>query len=326
MSKLWTCPDCRRTFANARQSHACGRSDLRRHLEGKPEAVVRAFDRFRLEVLRCGPVTMVPERTRVAFHTRMSFAALMPRTRYLRGHLVLPATVRSKRFDTTERVGRRTVVHVFRLGGPEEIDEQFSDWIARAYLVGLQRHLPHRDPPPIRSRRLSLVSMTPEAMVALLRGDLVGAERAIGARIPEEWGSAEWSWLRFRLAEYAEDPEALPWMARAMVRRGRWPRAVGDAGFHGRPGPGGMPEIGYEVDAAERGKGYATEAATALIGWAADEHGIERVRACVGPWNKVSLHVVRGLGFRQVGVQMDEVDGEELVFELARPTAFRPSR
>jgi len=326
VSSLWTCPDCGRTFANTRQSHTCGRAGLGPHLEGKPDPVVRAFERFRLEVLRCGPMTMIPERTRVAFHTRMSFAVLTPRMRYLRGHLILPSTVRSRRFDRTERVGRRAVVHAFRLEEPEEIDEQFSGWIARAYLVGLQRHLPHRNPQSIRSRRLDLVSMTPEAMVALLRGDLAGAETAIGARIPEEWGSADWSWLRLRLAEYAEDPGALPWMARAMVRRGRWPRAVGDAGFHGRPGVEGIPEIGYEVDPEERRKGYATEAATALIEWAADEHGVERVRACVGPWNKVSLRIVRRLGFRQVGVQMDEVDGEELVFELARPTAFRPSR
>jgi len=298
------------------------------HLRGKPPAVVDTFDRFRREVLRCGPVTVIPERTRVAFHTRMSFAVLMPRTRYLRGHLVLPGTVRSRRFDTTERVGRRTVVHAFRLSEPEEIDAQFSAWIARAYLVGTQRHLPHTDPPHIRSRRLDLVAMTPEAMVALLRGDVGGAQKSLGARIPEEWGasSADWSWLRFRLAQYAEDPGVLPWTARAMVLRGRWPRVVGNAGFHGPPGADGVAEIGYEVASTDRRQGYATEAAAALIEWAAREHGVERFRACVGPWNRGSLRLVRGLGFRQVGVRIDEVDGEELVFELARPTAFRPSR
>ena len=336
MSRLWTCPDCGRTFAAARQSHACGRSDLARHLAGRSDAVVASFDRFRREVLRCGPATMIPERTRVAFHTRMSFAVLMPRSRYLRGHLVLPRMVRSRRFDKVERVGRRTVVHSFRLDGPDEIDDRFSDWIATSYLVGLQRHLEHRDPLAIRSPRLDLVPMTPEAMVALLRGDRAGVQRALRAPIPDEWSStelgrgewagADWSWLRFRLAEYAEDPEALPWMARALVRRGRWPRVVGDAGFHGRPGADGIPEIGYEVAAGERRKGYATEAAAALVEWAFRERDAERVRACVGPWNTASLRVVRGLGFRQVGVRTDEVDGEELVFELERPTAFRPSR
>jgi [ribosomal protein S5]-alanine N-acetyltransferase len=288
--------------------------------------VVEAFDRFRLEVLRCGPVTMIPERTRVAFHTRMSFAVLMPRTTHLRGHLVLPGTVRSKRFDKIERVGRRTVVHSFRFAGPEEIDDRVSSWIARSYLVGLQRHLPYQNPQPIRSRRLDLVSMTPEAMVALLRGDRPGAERALGAGIPDERSPGDWSWFRFRLAEYAADPEALPWMARAMVLRGRWPRVVGNAGFHGRPGADGVPEIGYEVASTERRRGFATEAASALIEWAAAEHGVERFRAVVGPWNTISLRIVRGLGFRQVGVQTDEVDGEELVFVLERPSAFRPSR
>jgi hypothetical protein len=42
----------------------------------------------------------------------------------------------------------------------------------------------------------------------------------------------------------------------------------------------------------------------------------------VGPWNTPSLGLIRGLGFKRVGVQIDEVDGKELVFELERPMDF----
>ena len=332
MRRLWICPDCGRSFANARQSHACGSSDLSAHLRGRPSAILETFERFRQEVLRSGPATIVPERTRIAFHTRMSFAVAVPGRTALGGHLVLPATVRSKRFRKTERVGRRTVVHSFRWARPEEIDDQVSGWIARSYLVGLQRHLPHRDPPAIRTRRLDLVCVTPEAMVALRRGDRAAAERALGAPIPDEWTpggrSAEtpedWSWLRFPLAEYAQDPDALQWMARALVLRGRRPRVVGNAGFHGRPGDG-VPEIGYQVAPRDRRRGYATEAVSALVEWASREHGIRRIRAGVGPGNAASLGVVGGLGFRRVGVRPDEMGGEELVLELDGASAFRPS-
>ena len=48
--------------------------------------------------------------------------------------------------------------------------------------------------------------------------------------------------------------------------------------------------------------------------WAAAQ-GVHRFRASVGPWNQPSLNLVRKLGFVQTGTQMDEVDGEELVFE-----------
>jgi len=331
--RLWICPDCGRPFARVRQSHACGLSDLSSHLRGRPGDVVETFERFRQEVLRSGPATLLPERTRIAFHTRMSFAVAVPGATALGGHLVLPVTVRSKRFRRIERVGHRTVVHTFRWARPEEVDEQVSGWIARSYLVGLQRHLPHRDPPVIRARRLDLAPITPEAMVALRRGDRGAAERALGAPIPPEWapggGSAEapedWSWLRFPLAEYAQDPAALQWTARALILRGRRRRVVGNAGFHGRPGADGVPEIGYQVAPADRGRGYATEAVGALVEWAAREHGSRRVRAGVDPDNAASLRVVGDLGFRRVGTRSGETGGEELVLELRTPTAFRPS-
>ena len=43
---------------------------------------------------------------------------------------------------------------------------------------------------------------------------------------------------------------------------------------------------------------------------------MKRFRASVAPDNVPSLAVVAKFGFRQVGVQIDDIDGEELVFEL----------
>jgi hypothetical protein len=37
---------------------------------------------------------------------------------------------------------RHNVLHAFRLHGPDEVDEQFRGWLAEAYDVGCQRHLP----------------------------------------------------------------------------------------------------------------------------------------------------------------------------------------
>jgi len=38
----------------------------------------------------------------------------------------------------------------------------------------------------------------------------------------------------------------------------------------------------------------------------------------VAPNNEPSLGLIRKLGFVQTGVQWDEIDGQELVFELQR--------
>jgi RimJ/RimL family protein N-acetyltransferase len=97
---------------------------------------------------------------------------------------------------------------------------------------------------------------------------------------------------------------------------------IGHAGFHGPPGVNGpgaadAVEVGYTIYEPHRGKGYATEAARALIGWARDERAIRHFIASVAPDNVPSLALVRRLGFVQTGTQWDEEDGEELVFELA---------
>ena len=70
------CPQCGRRFANRNQTHSCGRHDLAPHFAGKGRAVRELFDAL-LGLLRgFGPVTVLPEKTRIAFQVRMSFAAV----------------------------------------------------------------------------------------------------------------------------------------------------------------------------------------------------------------------------------------------------------
>jgi [ribosomal protein S5]-alanine N-acetyltransferase len=118
------------------------------------------------------------------------------------------------------------------------------------------------------------------------------------------------------------DPASQEWLVRAVVLRSE-SRMVGHAGFHGPPGVNGPSkpnalELGYTVFPQFRGHGYATEAAEALIDWAAQVHGIRHFIASIAPANAPSLAVVRNLGFVQTGEQWDEQDGLELVFELQR--------
>ena len=139
---LWACPTCGRTFANRNQTHTCAApGDLDRHF-ARCEPVVRAtFDRVLAAVEAVGPVTVLPEKTRIALHVRMSFAAFTPRVRWLDGHLVLARRIDSARFRRVEEYSPRNVLHAFRLTGPAEVDAEFAGWLAEAYAVGEQRHL-----------------------------------------------------------------------------------------------------------------------------------------------------------------------------------------
>ena len=145
---LWRCPDCGRTFANRNQSHTCAAlGELDRHFVGKDAAVRDAFDAVLAVVDALGPVEVLAEKSRIALHVRMSFAAFTPRRHSLTGHLVLARTVESPRWDKVQVFSPRNVLHAFTLTDPHEVDAEFAGWLAEAYEVGAQRHL---DRPPER--------------------------------------------------------------------------------------------------------------------------------------------------------------------------------
>ncbi len=173
----------------------------------------------------------------------------------------------------------------------------------------------------IRTERLSLVLLHEAALEALARRDHREACRLQGVDLPAEFPALDGSddfFLKVQLERLRANPDLRAWCARLMVRRSDG-AVAGHCGFHGPPRAVGRAEIGYTVFPAHRGQGLATEAAAALVAWAW-ERGEMTVFASVAPANLASLAVVRKVGFVQTGVQMDEIDGQELVFEVTRPS------
>ena len=90
---LWRCPPCRRVFANRNQTHRCGPlHDLAHHFAGREPIVREIFDRVIEAMKPIGPVTILPEKTRIAFQVRMSFAQVTPKKAWLDGHVVLASS------------------------------------------------------------------------------------------------------------------------------------------------------------------------------------------------------------------------------------------
>jgi RimJ/RimL family protein N-acetyltransferase len=169
--------------------------------------------------------------------------------------------------------------------------------------------------------------MTVPFMQALARGDVAAAAAEIGATVPPDMPEYLRDFLRYRLAQLAEDPSIREWLGRAMVitdAEGAR-HVIGSVGFHGPPDDQGRAEIGYKVEPAYRRRGIAREAAAALFDWAYREHGVTRFVASISPTNEPSLRLAAGFGFEQVGEQMDEIDGLELVFETTWPQPADPS-
>lgn len=72
------------------------------------------------------------------------------------------------------------------------------------------------------------------------------------------------------------------------------------------------PEIAYELLQRAHGRGYATEAAWAVLD-AAIATGRKRLWSTVGSWNTPSLRVLEKLGFERDHVTTKD-DGEEVVW------------
>lgn len=138
---LWRCPRCERVFANRNQSHTCGLHDLEHHFIGREPIVRELYDLVVAAVRELGPVIVLPEKTRIAFQVRMSFAQVTPRRQWLDGHVVLARRLEHSRFRRIETFSPRNHVHHFRLTQPADVDSTFRSWLREAYAVGEQRHL-----------------------------------------------------------------------------------------------------------------------------------------------------------------------------------------
>jgi hypothetical protein len=136
---LWTCPRCGNSFVTRNQYHSCARHDLSEPFAGKPGEIRILFDLFREVVERCGPVSLVVYRDRVAFMVRVRFAGAVPRRRWLEIGLWLPHRVEDARFHKIEAIAPMVHIHQLRVAKPENLDDDVAEWTREAYVVGAHR-------------------------------------------------------------------------------------------------------------------------------------------------------------------------------------------
>jgi RimJ/RimL family protein N-acetyltransferase len=77
-----------------------------------------------------------------------------------------------------------------------------------------------------------------------------------------------------------------------------------------------MVEVGYSIDPQFRRQGYARAALRALLARAEGEAAVRTFRATISPDNVASRDLVLAHGLVEVGEQMDDEDGLEIIYEL----------
>ncbi len=96
---------------------------------------------------------------------------------------------------------------------------------------------------------------------------------------------------------------------------------VGNGGYgrfeRGVPEIDGFPEAGWAFVPAAWGKGYATEAMTAILDWADSAVNAPETRCMIDPENAASLNVAKKLGYQQFS-ETESAIGKSALFKRPR--------
>jgi Domain of unknown function (DUF5655) len=142
---LWTCPKCGAKFVSANMWHSCGRYRLVDLFARSQPHVFEVFQKFRRMVKSCGPVTMIPQKTRVVFMVRMRFAGATVRKTNLRVGLILERRLsRDPRLEKVESFSPSCHGHYFRIDRADQLDDAMLGWIREARDCGTQKHFERR--------------------------------------------------------------------------------------------------------------------------------------------------------------------------------------
>lgn len=136
--------------------------------------------------------------------------------------------------------------------------------------------------------------------------------QTIDVTFPAEWPGDALVFFPALLALYRRAPEDIPWGG--TVIEPEEGVAVGQIGFKHAPEHGAV-EIGYNISASHRHRGYATEVVQALTTWALAQPSVNRVTAECRMDNEGSIKVLEKTGFQRSGEYVDDEEGLLILWE-----------
>lgn len=137
---LWACPTCGAMYVSPNMWHSCGRLTPEEWLAGRGPHATALWSRLVEVMSTIGPFELHATKSRISFMVRVRFAGVsalsdrgMSLTFWLKEHITSP------RFAKVEHVGRRDWIYRVRIATPEELDDEITEWLRRAYDVGRQQ-------------------------------------------------------------------------------------------------------------------------------------------------------------------------------------------
>ena len=174
--------------------------------------------------------------------------------------------------------------------------------------------------PDIHTTRLHLIAITPASLdIQENFPHTLGA--LLNATIPSGWPNSDWEAhvYNFIRLQFRDHPHTIGWHRYILLPDDDTLTLIGSLGSH--PTGPDEAEIGYGILEPWQNKGYATEAACALLGHLFHS-GLQRIRAQTFPHLIASLRVMQKCGMQPAG------SGEEAgaaCYAIEREQFVRPS-
>jgi hypothetical protein len=130
----WTCPNCEREFGRTRQSHVCVpgitvEELLSRHPRWVTEIYAAVIDALRA----AGPVHEDAVEIGIFLKSDRTIAQFRPQVRSVQLWVFLPDRREDERISRIVLTGADRYVHLVKLTGPADVDEQVRAWLAESY-------------------------------------------------------------------------------------------------------------------------------------------------------------------------------------------------
>jgi ribosomal-protein-alanine N-acetyltransferase len=161
---------------------------------------------------------------------------------------------------------------------------------------------------PLETLHLTLIPCSPQHLLGLIQEP---------QRFAELTGFPAADGLREFFIRLQQSSGSDPWPHGFFVVERETRTAIGMAAFKGPPDPAGLVEIAYAIVPAYEGRGYATEAARALVEFAFASDQVRVVRAHTLPVSNASTRVLQKCGFYHAEDVVDPKDGP--VWRWERP-------
>lgn len=166
------------------------------------------------------------------------------------------------------------------------------------------------------SNKIKLIRCDQHILETILKGDDFLAQ-LLNINVAENWSEFGAVIFKFILEKIKDDPTSKSWWTYLPIEI-KTNTLIGSCGYKGPPDEAGMVEIGYEVAAAKRNLGYATEIVQLLVDHAFQHQDVHFIQAHTMAEENASVSVLRKSNFKFIEEIDDENEGKIWKWTLNR--------